>query len=202
MNISKYIFSENQLKKLRKNYFYYLDHKEEAEKVFKKKWNIISSKSYSLGITSMKINKKCGMFLGCHVAEKVLGHVFKDVKRMSSNNKGYDFICNKGFKIDVKSSCLHKKNNYQFSIKYNKIADYFLCIGFDNRETLNPQHIWLFKSNDISINDKAKRIFKNINGLTIKNNPDNLLLYSKYELTDKLKETIDCCTKLKEGNST
>jgi len=138
--------------------------------------------------------KDCGIFLGCHVAERVLSYVFKDVKRMPYGNKGFDFICNKGFKIDSKASCLLKKrNNYSFAIRNNKIADYFLCIGFDNRENLNPQHIWLIKSDEIIRNKKLNEF----TSLTIQNTEYGLTKFSKYELTDKLKETIECCNVLK-----
>lgn len=34
-------------------------------------------------------NKQCPAFLGVHVAERVLSKVFKDVKRMPPNNRGY-----------------------------------------------------------------------------------------------------------------
>ncbi len=183
-------WSEDQLNELKEKFFYYLEHKEEGEIHFHKTWDVISSKASSLGITSMKINKKCGIFLGCYVAERVLSHIFKDVERMPHGNKGFDFICNKGMKIDVKSSCLHKNNTYTFSIRENKIADYFLCIGFDNRESLNPQHIWLIKGN--LINETIT--------LTILNNINVLSKYSKYELTDKLKKTVECCTELKSTN--
>ena len=36
-------------------------------------------------------NKTCALFLGVHVAERVLSHVFKQVKRMPNGNVGYDF---------------------------------------------------------------------------------------------------------------
>jgi len=139
----------------------------------------------------MKTNKNCSVFLGVYVAERVLSHVFKDVERMPFNNPGYDFICNKGFKIDVKSSCLRTNNSYYFNIKYNKIADYFLLIGFDNRKDLNPQHIWLIKNN----------LVNEIKALIITNNINGLSKYSNYELTEKLKETIECCNKLKLNES-
>jgi len=146
--------------------------------------------------------KDCGIFLGCHVAERVLSYVFKDVKRMPYGNKGFDFICNKGFKIDSKASCLLKKrNNYSFAIRNNKIADYFLCIGFDNRENLNPQHIWLIKGDEMIRRVKVKHSKLNeLKGLSIKNNNYGLSKLSKYELTDKLKDTIKCCDMLKSNN--
>jgi len=182
------MWTNEKINELKEKYFYYLEHKEEAEIYFKLKWNSIRKKASYMKITSIKINKKCTRFLGEHVAERVLSHVFKDVERMSNENIGYDFVCNKGFKIDVKASCLNlHKNNYEFSIKCNKIADYFLLIGFDNRVDLNPQHIWLIKGNLI---DEVKR-------LAITNNEQYLLQMADYELTDKLKDVINCCDVLK-----
>lgn len=91
-------------------------------------------------------NRQCSSFLGVHVAERVLSCVFKNVERMPMSNPGYDFICNNGKKIDVKSACINHSNRghrWQFHIKKNTVADYFLCLAFDNREDLNPLHIWL-----------------------------------------------------------
>ena len=105
------------------------------------------------GGLSMNENKKCPAFLGVHVAERVLSMVFKNVKRMPFGNPGYDFICGKGYKIDVKSSCIRPRighsDDWRFHIRENKIADYFLCIAFDNRENLNPLHVWLIPAADI-----------------------------------------------------
>lgn len=95
-------------------------------------------------------NKECGMYLGVHVAERVLSYVFKNVKRMPIGNPGYDFICNQGKKIDVKSSCLQKDSRWSFQIKRNTTADYFLCISFNNREELTPLHAWLIPGNKLS----------------------------------------------------
>ena len=197
LNVTNLVFTTNQLKNLKKKYFYYINHKKEAESCFKREWKYINKKATQLKITSMQINKNCSVFLGCHVAERVLSYVFKDVQRMPNGNRGYDFICNKGFKIDVKASCLQKNNTYVFVTKYNKIADYFLCIAFDNRKDLNPQHIWLIKSDDVCVIDKKKRLFRDICAVNIKNDSDTLSKFSKYELVDKLKETTECCTELK-----
>jgi len=184
-----YDWTDEELKELSEKYFYYLEHKNEAELYFKRLWESIHSKAVQLKITSMKINKKCSVFLGCYVAERVLSHVFKEVERMPFNNPGFDFICNKGFKIDVKSSCLRINNQYNFNINQNEIPDYFLLIGFDNRVDLNPQRIWLIKGN----------LLNKLKSVTILNNVNGLSKYSKYELTDKLKETIECCSELKSN---
>lgn len=100
-------------------------------------------------------NKKCAQYLGTFVAERVLSHVFKDVERMPYGNPGYDFVCNGGKKIDVKSSCrqqdkVRQVDHWTFIIKKNKIAEYFLCLAFDNREDLNPEHIWLIPGDVIN----------------------------------------------------
>jgi len=187
-------WTDEQLKELEERYFYYLEHKDEAEEYFKKSWCSIANKSSLLKITSFKKNRNCGMYLGCNVAERILGHVFKEVQRMSIKNKGFDFICNKGYKIDSKASCLRKNNTYGFHIKYNKIADYFLLIGFDNRNDLNPKHIWLIKSDEVI---RRYRKLNDFETLTILNNSNDLSKFSKYELADKLKKTIECCDELK-----
>jgi len=99
-------------------------------------------------------NKDCSCYLGVHVAERILSVAFKDVKRMPYNHRGYDFICGKGFKIDVKSSCRRKpkygSSLWHFTIKHNKEADYFLCIAFDSRQSLTPEHVWLIPGNVVN----------------------------------------------------
>ena len=95
-------------------------------------------------------NKECAQYLGVHVAERVLSLVFKDVKRMPMNNKGYDVICNHNKRIDIKSACLRKDGQWTFNIKRNTTADHFLCLAFDNREDLNPLHAWLIPGSKIN----------------------------------------------------
>jgi ribosomal protein L37E len=95
-------------------------------------------------------NKECSSFLGIHVAERVLSHVFKDVKRMPLNNPGYDVICNHNKLIDIKSACQMKDGRWQFHISNNVIADFFLCLAFDNREDLNPLYAWLIPGSVIN----------------------------------------------------
>jgi len=111
----------------------------------------------------MAENRECSMFLGVHVAERVIRSVFKNVKMMPPRNHGYDLICDRG-KIDVKAACLCKQREYfyepgygikrdrhpgrwNFVINRNTVANYFLCIAFDNRRNLNPQHLWLLPGN-------------------------------------------------------
>lgn len=152
-------------------------------------------RSWNKGISHpMSENKDCTLYLGIHIAERLLSKIFKDIKRMNCNNRGYDFICKMGFKIDVKSSVLNKKNNcWQFGISYNHIADYFLLLAFDNRECLNPLHIWLFKRDDMI---RGKEFF-NRKSITFPNDDFVLYLLDTWELTDKLEELKDCCNELR-----
>lgn len=137
--------------------------------------------------TPMYENKQCAAYLGIYVAERVLSVVFKNVNRMPNNTKGFDFVCNNGYKIDVKSCVNQKKNGKEnlwlFGIKKNKIPDFFLCLAFDDRISLNPIHLWLIPS--IEIND--------LSTLTI--SYKNLDSFSKYE--KPINKVITCCNKLK-----
>lgn len=135
-------------------------------------------------------NKQCPAFLGVHVAERVLSKVFKDVKQMPPNHTGYDFICNKGKKIDVKSACTdtryNQRDSWNFRIRKNKVADYFLCLAFDNREDLNPLHIWLILghiTNHLSrVSISKSRIDK----------------WDEYKLD--ISKTIICCNNMREAS--
>jgi hypothetical protein len=102
----------------------------------------------------MSENKVCAVYLGVHVAEKMLSKIFKDVETMPYGNPGYDFICNKGKKIDVKAACMSKNssgnNTWWFNINRNTVPDHFLFIVFDNRENLNPLHIWLVPADELN----------------------------------------------------
>ena len=107
----------------------------------------------------MENNKSCSQYLGIHIAERILSHIFHNVEQMPYNNPGYDLICGNGYKIDVKSVCHVKDipNKWNFPIRRNKIPDYFLCLAFDNREDLNPKHIWLIPGH--IINNKSLYYF-------------------------------------------
>lgn len=90
-------------------------------------------------------NHECSLWLG-NIAESILMEAFGAIERMPPGNRGYDFICKNGYKIDAKSSCLLKKAKvWQFDINKNDIADYFICLGFDNRKSLIPTKVWLIK---------------------------------------------------------
>jgi len=133
-----------------------------------------------------KTNKKCATFLGVHVAERVLSKIFQNVIRMPYRNPGYDFLCSKGFKIDVKSATKMKtQNSWHFNTNKNLIADYFLVLAFDNRQNLTPEHLWLIPAG--ILNEKMSTSIS----------PSSLDKWSEYELDSKLNDVIVCCTTLK-----
>jgi hypothetical protein len=136
--------------------------------------------------------KDCALYLGVVIAEKALSKFFKHIKRMLPNNPGFDFLCNKDFKIDVKSSCIKYAKDcsprWQFAIRKNKIADYFLLIAFNDRKNLEPQHVWLIPGE--VINEKIN--------ITIVNVEKTLNKWAEYE--KPLDKVIACCNKMKKKN--
>jgi hypothetical protein len=142
-------------------------------------------------------NKECSLFLGVYVAESLLSKIFHDVQRMPPGHPGYDLICANGFKIDVKSSCLRKKNDglggWHFNIERNKVADYFIMVGFDNRHNLQPQHIWSIKGIEVLNLNGMERALNDRHALHIPNSSVSIGKYAKYELTDKLVCAAEIC---------
>ena len=109
------------------------------------------------GHQSMYKNKSCSQYLGIVAAERLVKHLFNDVEMMPPNFHGYDLICNRGKKIDVKASTTHIRKNknsivnrWQFSINCNKDCDYFLCMAFDNIKELNPLIAWMIPGNEVN----------------------------------------------------
>ncbi len=138
----------------------------------------------------MSENPACPTYLGIHIAERLLSQFFDRIDRMPMNNPGFDFVCGKGFKIDVKSACLyHPKSNrkpsWHYNIAHNTIADYFLCIAFDDREKLNPVHVWLIPGPFVG----------HLGSLLIKDTPHGLAKFSQYE--KPLDKVITCCNQLR-----
>lgn len=144
----------------------------------------------------MSENKTCSQYLGVHIAERILSKIFEKVTRMPFGNPGYDFICSRGFKIDVKSACVGLYNRWNFNIDKNNIADYFLFLVFDDRANLKPLHIWLIKGTEIvGVKNKYRLNTRKI--LHIWNTSESLAAYKKYEQTDKLEKLVACCDILK-----
>ncbi len=134
--------------------------------------------------------KECALYLGVHIAERVLSNFFDHIKRMPHGNPGYDFICDKGYKIDVKSSCMYQNprdsnKTWRFSIQRNKVAEFFLCIAFDNRSNLTPMHVWLIPGNAI-------------NHLTVSTITNSCVGLSKWKAYERPLDRVQlCCNKIR-----
>ena len=108
------------------------------------------------GYRPMNENKLCPSYLGIAIGERLCRHLFKDVEMMPYGNTGYDVVCNKGKKIDVKTSCITlqegKHPRWLFEIRKNITADYFIIVAFDNRTDLNPLHLWMIPGKELNEN--------------------------------------------------
>jgi uncharacterized C2H2 Zn-finger protein len=147
---------------------------------------------YKKGINKSKSeNKKCTKYLGEHIAERALSRFWKNIIKMPENNPGFDYRCGRGYKIDVKSSCLEYRDNctprWSFTINHNKIADYFIWLAFDNREILTPMHVWLVPGRKVN-NQHHAIVTNNIKGLE---------KWKQYE--QSLENVMICCNIMERG---
>ena len=134
-------------------------------------------------------NKLCPAYLGIVIGERLIRHLFKDVEIMPFGFSGYDMICNKGKKIDVKTACIGLQNvkypRWEFHIDYNTTADFFILVAFDNIEMLNLLHIWM------------------IPGHILNNQSGAQISLSTIHKWDKWKMDINdaqiCCNKMKKS---
>jgi hypothetical protein len=167
-------------------------HNESARIYNKKKKRTSTQYAHDIGLcVPMSENKKCSAYLGVYIAERILSKYFEDVIVMPFGNPGYDFVCKNGFKIDVKSSTLHemtgRTSRWGFCIRCNEIADYFLCLAFnDDREDLIPLHIWLIP---------GPVVCHYHNGFYITNNEQGIKKWSQYE--KPLDKVVNCCNVLR-----
>lgn len=137
----------------------------------------------------IKENRKDRRFIGIYIGENAVAKIYEASKRMPYFNPGYDIICPKGYKIDVKSTVLSRYNTFGFAINKNKIADYFALVAFNNIIELIPIHIWIIKSDENIDGKTVNQLYK----LAIINEPRYLDKYSKYEKLDKLDILKNLC---------
>jgi hypothetical protein len=140
----------------------------------------------------MEFNEDCSSYFGVYIAENYIMKTFEDPIKMPYGNPGYDWLCKTGKKIESKARCMSDHSGcigFGFDIYYNNIADYFILSAWNNRDSLEPLHIWVFHRNDIVRNAP----FWNRNGFWITNRHEYLAIFDAYEVKnrlDKLKEVI------------
>lgn len=144
----------------------------------------------------MKENRRDPRFLGMYIAENGITKIFQGSQKMPYGNPGYDIICPKGYKIDVKATTLNPYNNFIFHIGRNMTADYFILVAFDNIIELKPLHIWIIKSDE----NIEGSLMKNLDSLTITDELYCLDLYKKYEKIEKLEELRKICEEFNINN--
>lgn len=110
-----------------------------------------------MGTKPMSQNTECASYLGVFISEYVLRNVFSNVEQMPYGHKWYDFVCDKGYKVDVKGSTLSTRKansggHWYFNIRRNTVADYFVLLAFDHRMSLKPMHCWLVPASVVSRN--------------------------------------------------
>lgn len=162
-----------------------LGYKDHAERCKEKNWD---KGKYS----PMSEREDCPQYFGIYIGENYVSKLFEDIKKMPYGNPGYDWICKKGYKIDHKSRCIYYSNGspqWVYFIDYNNIADYFILSAWDNRDSLNPLHVWMFHKDDII---RGRKFWKRIT-LAISNKPKYILEFKKYEIADKLEKLKLLC---------
>lgn len=152
----------------------------------------------------MEFNEDCSSYFGIYIAENYIMKTFEDPIPMLSNNPGFDWLCKNGLKIQSKATCITYNNQsswsgWSFGIKYNNIADVFLCSGWDNRDSLRPLFIWAFNKNDMVRKGKGyyapKVEFWNRSAFTVTNKSKYLKQLIDFEVTSRLEKLKKICNK-------
>lgn len=143
----------------------------------------------------------CGNYTGIHIAEKMLSKVFSYMEKAPVGYP-YDFICNKGLRVDSKCSLmksnLNRKSLYwSFCIRKNKKADVFCLIALDNisnNVAINPmvKYVWLVPGDALI----GKRVLNDRTGLGV--TVGNIEKLDKYRRVDMEGRIIKCCNSLKK----
>lgn len=188
-------YEEHKDERLEYNRKYYQEHREkiieDTSKYREENYERLAECARTrMGYQSMYENKLCSAYLGVVIAERLCRHLFKDVEVMPNNNTGYDIICNRGKKIDVKSSSTHLNHGkypyWSFGIDNNKIADFFILVAFDNRTDLIPLHMWMIPGKEV--NDQT----------SVSIRPSTIHKWDKWKRD--INDAQLCCTQLKENH--
>ena len=144
----------------------------------------------------MSENVECTTYFGIWIAENYIFKTFEDADKAPYGTIGYDWICNKGMKIQCKARCLDSSNRWNYNIAnrkgdYNTIADYFIISAWDNRESLNPLHVWVFHRDDII---RGKPFLMRLS-ISISNTENGLEEFKEFEVTNRLDKLKQLCNK-------
>lgn len=180
----------------------------------------------------MSENEDCSLYFGVVKGEEVVKRyfetVFEYVEKLNPTHRWFDFLCrnptqefismyghlgiekNKEYKIQTKVSSLDCYNCLCFSIKYNQNVDFFILIGFDNRDNLNTVNMWLIGKEEMIRARELKngrgyiittKSLWNRSSLNIYMNTKSKMSYvyfDKYALTDQIDRFCKICKEFKE----
>ena len=148
-----------------------------------------------------EINEDCPAHFG-DFTESLMILTFEDAVKMPCDNPGFDWTCKKGYKIDNKSRCLYYNISedwlgWTFPIRFNKTAEWFILSAWDDRNSLNPLHVWAFHKNDMVIyrigGHYILKKFCDRYGISISNTQEGLKKFEKYEITNRLDKLKEFC---------
>lgn len=133
---------------------YYKNNQDKIKAYRQRKQKELHDKGIVCPISEAK-DRDPALWLGVYVAEPLLTAYFGNANKMPITNPGFDYVCSRGYKIDVKSSIISRLDKHGKGGRWkfqgiNDIADYFFCIGFDNRDDLNVIKVWLFPKSVVS----------------------------------------------------
>lgn len=142
--------------------------------------------SYNKGLSSpMLESTNWSKFFGEHIVENYIMKIFEDPIKMPQNNKGFDWLSKKGEKIQCKARYPERCGvniRWNFAIRYNCTADWFILSGWDGIDSPKPLHVWIFHKKEMI----RGRKFWRRESLSI--SPKTLEEFKKYEVTDRLEK--------------
>lgn len=177
----------------------------------------------------MSENEDCSYYFGTFIGEELfrrfLSKIFEYVKGFHPANESFDFECenprrefmdkypqlklarDKKYVIQLKLRCFRHKHGKDWlgwlftHIDYNNIPDYFILCGWDDRESLQPMHIWIFHRDDMvrkgHHHTDIEKFWKR-SSITITNTQTKLKEFEKYELVDELYKLKEIFEELKD----
>lgn len=185
------------------------DYQRKCRKDYKREWTRKWAHDTGRSI-SMSENKDCASWLGVNegepLFEKFLKKIFEYVEKTDYLDGGIDFNCKKPRQefinkyphlelnklrdeectLQLRIRCLTFYKNcdwsgWKFNLDNNN-SDFTILCGYDNRDNLEPVHIWMFYKNNIIRNEEFwKKKF-----LTITDTPNSIKQFEKFELKEEL----------------
>ena len=175
----------------------------------------------SKGHMPMDENPDCPLYFGEYIEKKYVMTIFEDVipfespkneyGRLLDNHKKYDWICKNEKKIKHIASCVRLDDShiykngdripyFGYSIRRNKVPDYYMLSGWDNRESLEPQFVWLVNNKEDFRTQYGYRKFWRTETFLIYITKKGISRMEKYEMNNILEKLKDSCMNSKNMN--